>query len=596
MTVTCRVYFNTGFNAVNIPDSPTLLNQMSYVDVAALDLNQERILPSVRIRTAWNTIKNGDYCKLNDFFYFIDNIYMIAGDVAELTLVPDFVTSAGGPAALNILDGITNRVHVSDDTFGLYGENDPYMSPAYDMDVAVDETSGDFSSSGNYVFVETTLDLFKLGQYSNDDASFYQPAITAYDDSDDTKYVVYPTVPYRPSGGETQYAAVLGGSTSYTLQSTQGMSLYDITDTSSTPYSIVAEGIARARALGIEQAISGQFAVPSAFVTKTMLNAGVVGELSGKGGTRATSGVDFIYGIANNNRVFYGSQSPYTLIAASGSSVSAEAQEIYQAGYAGPRIRYAVDPRRDGKPYYRFEVMHGNSASSNKLEIFRNGIAGNPWRNVPMVFTEKSGGLLDRVSYNASRAMSELDRQQTRENYEVAQATNKIGFAANAGGAILSGNIGGAVSAAVNAGIADYTNQVSYNQYNQKFRAQKAIEEQQFAISQNVNVPTIMFPASSDLFNDVTNNGYIVTRAIYKQEDISRIDKILTAYGYKHTKRLESSDFTNRTYFNYVQANVSVGDLPKWFADGVGAQLSNGVRVWHVKPSGTYYSNNPIAS
>ena len=75
-----------------------------------------------------------------------------------------------------------------------------------------------------------------------------------------------------------------------------------------------------------------------------------------------------------------------------------------------------------------------------------------------------------------------------------------------------------------------------------------------------------------------------------------RIDKLLTMYGYKKTKALEATDFSNRQYFNYVEAAVSVGNLPRWWADGISAQLANGVRIWHVKPNSSYYANNPVAS
>ena len=34
----CRLYKNSGFNAVNIPDSPALLEELNYVDVQPLDI------------------------------------------------------------------------------------------------------------------------------------------------------------------------------------------------------------------------------------------------------------------------------------------------------------------------------------------------------------------------------------------------------------------------------------------------------------------------------------------------------------------------------------------------------------------------------
>ena len=82
---TCRVYKNTGFNSVNIPDSPALLDSFAidgitpnfqYQDLPVLDLNQERFLPYVKVRCSWSDIKDADFCRIGDFFYAIDGMFM----------------------------------------------------------------------------------------------------------------------------------------------------------------------------------------------------------------------------------------------------------------------------------------------------------------------------------------------------------------------------------------------------------------------------------------------------------------------------------------------------------------------------------------
>lgn len=575
---TCRVYFNTGFNAVNIPDSPALLNLMSFADAAVLDLNQERFLPMVRIRSDWNTVKNGDYCKVGDFFYFIDNIYMSSGDVAELTLTPDFVTSAGGPASLEIIDGVTNRVHVTDDSYGIYTEEDPYMQPAYDMDIAVDVTTGDFSGS-SYTFVETTLDLITLGHYLDSGAT--PPAVTAV--SDTQAEVTYPVAAYIPGDIKTDYVANIGG-TAYSLPDTNGQVLYWRGDTESPALS---KGINVARSLGIEQSISAQFNIPAGFIAAPSLSTPIIGTLTGVYRVNVTSGVPFVYGTANNNRVFYGSQSKYTLVSCAGSSMSANAEEIYD-GSANPSVLSFADPRREGKPYFRFNPLNGVSAltGGKHKDAFRNCVAGIPWRSVPMVFTDKSGGMLDQIRFNSSQQMSDLAFQQAGVNRQLSNAMT---------GALVTANLAeGKMSGAVSATMAGAQTELNYQQYKDRMLLQKAQETQQFQISQNVNVPDIHFAIDPQLCADVMGNGFFVARAIYKAEDIARIDKILTAYGYKFTKQLTAGDFSSRTYFNYVEASITVGNLPKWWADGVAAQISNGVRVWHVKPNHSYYANNPV--
>ena len=587
---TCRIYRNSGFNAVNIPDSPALLDTIgNYVDCYALDLNQERFLPIVKIRGDWASVKDTDYCKVGDFFYFVDDVQMLAGDVAQLTLTPDFITSAGGPAALDILDGVTDRVHVTDDTFGLYGADDPYMAPALDMDVRSYTKS--FLSNGSYTFVETTLDLSTMSTYGTGSVEY--PAISAVDpdhtDADGNHpYVVVPNVKYTEFS--TSYYCGVGG-VSVPLTHAMGQVVYELDDTSSSePYK---KAIAYARALGIDEAISGMYDIPQDLVT-----GGNVGSPGRKSSMRGVStyyacDIPFVYGTANNKRMFYGRYSPYTLSAASGSSITVNAEEIYSSGLTYPQICVAVDPRRTGKPYYRFRYMNGVDGDSN-MDFFRGCVSGKEWLNHPFVLKNKSGGILDILNYNNSRYMADMDARHTARNFKDASLESGIALLANAGGDLLNGQPGSAISTAVNAGIGQYERNVSIQQYSEKYAAQKAMDMQQLQISQNVNVPDVKFPVSPDLFAEATGNGFQVHRVVYKQADITRIDKILTAYGYKYAKVLEATDFSNRTYFNYVSGSITVGSLPRWWADGISAQIGTGVRVWHVKPNHTYYSSNPV--
>lgn len=589
MSYTCRIYTNTGFNTINIPDSPALLNSMSYTDLPALDINQERFLPSVRVRATWAQVKDADYCKVGDFFYTISDIQMASQDVAELHLVPDFITSAGGPGSLEILDGITDRVHVSDDTYGLYGSDDPYMAPAYDMDVMSDTSSGNFYDNGNgYTFCETTLDLARMGDKANSNAV---EALTALDPNGDA--VTFPLVDYIPSASDTNYNASVGG-TSFPLQTVRGRKLIYM-DPSAANFADIQAGITLARSLGIEEAISGYYQIPTDMIGAPVTSAGTyVTSLTGIGGYKAST-IPFVYGSAvQNARVYYGNYTPYTLISSSGSSMQANAEEIY-GGTAYPQVLYTCDPRREGKPYFRFKNLQGVDLSSNPRDLFRGCVSGLPWRSVPMVFTDKSGGLLDRVEYSASLAKRDLAENQHAMEYVVAQTQAGIsGVASAVGGIVDPMHAGQAIAGVANSAAAMAQNAMSNEMYKRTQKLDRAIEAQQFGISQAVQVPTIKFPNEPALMQEIMGNGYCVYRTVYKSADIARIDKILTAFGYKHTKVLEATDFTNRTYFNYVSGSISVGNLPRWWANGIAAQIGSGVRVWHVKPNHSYYSGNPI--
>jgi len=561
---------------------------MSFIDLPVLDLNQNRFLSSVRVRTTWEAIKDCDYCKVGDWFYSVKNVFMSSGDVAELSLIPDFITSAGGPIALEILDGVTNRVHVSDDSYGLYTENDPYMQPAAAMRVLVDSVTGDFSGYESETFLESTIDLMKVGEYGDSE----QPGISAYDA--DGNFVTYPTVDYIPGNYKTLYSSRFGG-TSKILPTTTGQVLYHLI-TNTSQYQTVAQGIANVRSLGIEQCLSGQFQIPENFIDPASSTAAslIQQTLIGKGGTYTCSGVPFVYSAPKNTRVMYGSQTPYTLLSAAGESIQCNAEEIY-GGSSNPQVISVADPRREGKPYFRFNPLNGSDAfaSGKSMDFFRGAVGGRQWRSVPMVFTDRSGGLLERAKFNNSR---NIDLMAAQANYDLSekQAGEQYGLAKV--GTVNNFLRGDALGFGMQNAAADYAYENSMQglqNYANEFNARRSEEARQFDIQQSVNVPDVNFPLTPDLAVDMSNNGFLVTRVVYREQDVARIDKILTAYGYKHTKLIDTQDFVNRRYFNYVDAQISVGLLPSWWADGIAAQFK-GVRIWHVKPSNIYYVNNPI--
>ena len=129
----CRLYFNTGFNSNNIPDSPALLDRCNYKDVPSLDIMQDRFLSEIRVKARWNEVKDCDYCVLytdsSKWAYSVDTISMVATDVAVLSVTQDFINSVGGVANLKILDGITDRVHVTSDDYGEYTAEDELLTP-----------------------------------------------------------------------------------------------------------------------------------------------------------------------------------------------------------------------------------------------------------------------------------------------------------------------------------------------------------------------------------------------------------------------------------------------------------------------------------
>ena len=111
---------------------------------------------------------------IGDFYYILNGIEMVAFNVAELSLVPDFITSNGGISNIVILDGVTVRVHTGTDGFGEYTEDDDYMNPAEALQI---ESGGmlmsdyDTGEDGTTV-VQSTLDLDQQSTTTLEAASY----------------------------------------------------------------------------------------------------------------------------------------------------------------------------------------------------------------------------------------------------------------------------------------------------------------------------------------------------------------------------------------------------------------------------------------
>ena len=167
-------YSNTGFNAVNIPSSPSVLKSLTSKTFPAIQVLQNLDLSTIRIKATWGQAKNLDYIELltsdTEFevgtYYIVTNVSMQATDVAELSVVCDYWNTAGGAPVLTPLDGITNRVHVSNDQAGInwlpsndkgiYVNEDPLMTPSDNL--YLETIWVRFGDNSYDTYIETTVD------------------------------------------------------------------------------------------------------------------------------------------------------------------------------------------------------------------------------------------------------------------------------------------------------------------------------------------------------------------------------------------------------------------------------------------------------
>lgn len=590
------LFLNSGFNAVNIPDSVATLNaSAAHVEVDPVEILQNRFLSKVRINADWSIVKDCDYCKIGNFYYSVSSVNMLSESTAELSLNPDFILSAGGTkegnATFQILDGVTERQTVSEDNFGEYTDDDPLTTPQRPLRLFTAWLT-DTSRPGSYTYISTTLDLRKQGQNKEG---------VTYTDQETGKSATVPKT-YQIDNSQVTKIEFAGG-----LQGdiTDGTKYYIRDDGSNPKDEAIESGIAQARVLGIENSIIDQWSVPKIYVD----NAHTGDPFAPTSVIGAAGSLDVPFPFewnetVKNKRLEYGEYCKYGIITTSGNSMEA-APEVLKAGNdTAPKIDWRSDPRPEGKPYFRFHSMNGDT------EFWRNCIAGSKWQKVPLVYQGQSGTALTRLNFDNDRAMKKQLKSQFMNDNEIDRFQNTInaipnaisgisnGMASGAAGGPAGIAIGGALGLASGISNNIFTNARLENDrdyYKANYALEKRNELSQLYQNTTVYTPTVNFPYESDIIRDVKGNGVLVYRYEYDPYDADRIDKLLTMYGYKETESLTMGNFNRRQKFDYVQcSSVTVTGLPRWWNDGIGDQLRNGIRIWHIKPDPSAYENNPV--
>lgn len=633
-----RIYKSTGFNAVNPPDRPALLEQCTHEDFPAVDILTNVEIPYIRIRATKSQLDGADYCAvytsgLSDaWFYSIPpagiNPYSV--DVWEVSLVPDYVLTAGGIVSVwgHILDGIIERSHVSDDTYGKWTAEDELLQNSQPL---ILETKLLQFSQSTLDVVESSIDL---GATRNVLSGEYY---IADNDGED----VGVTVPVALTNLITT-SYHLDGKTAVNQRTT----VAPLQDRGN-----VREGIERARALGIENAVIATASIPSDLVSGTTVTENVTqsgddvdNTISGSGrtiknaklaandaggvpqsaGWQIYSDLTGVFTLKNtqftyiysqtmkNTRVLYGGLNRVGILTTAGNRLEARPEETTGGGRQELHIRSVGDPHLSGRPYHRFEYMNGNASTTG---FWQNAVTGLPWKSIPLVYTEKKGNALDRINFENSREITDLQYGLSKAGQYDFLASSELGIFArmltgNApqnGGptageslAVVAGAIGGLTSGGVpGAGVVSgaYGEGVGYARARETYETTKRQEMQQFAISQVVRSPEINFAYDGEAFRDFYGETVIAYRYRPTDADLVRMDKILTMYGYKTCIPASEASVTNRVYFNYIKGNVTVGGdgMSRRIADGISAQISGGMRFWHVLPSNQYYAENPIA-
>lgn len=570
-------YYKTGFDGINIPGSIQLLEQMEKKTFPAINVLQDRALTSVTIRANTEQTENIDYVKIGSAYYFAVP-HQSSPDVCVLSLDLDGLLTMGGAENVEILDGYTERHHVASDEFGVYREPDPMLSPNRPLEIV---SAGILEPSGtgnDKTIVQSTCNLY--AQANQKDGVVY----TGADEGGQTISVAVPKVAGLKTIAHpnfTSCSVAIPGINGTKTSELPGTQLYDGKNDT------ITKGINSVRGLGQESCILNQYIIPDGYSLGDPDNTGTYDGIAGKKGELAT-GLPYVYAAVKNQRLLYGENNDYVIISpASGNSATFSPEDIYHAGDTAPTVAWFADPRPDGKPHYRFKYYRGTDAS-----FLENCITGLTWQNAPLVYTDKSGNILDTFRFNTDQDYTKRRSEATVGKTQRNLLSRGVQLGKDLVAGVLDRDLGRAVSGLKTAMDVSGDTATQY----QGYERDSVSKISEYGFEQTVIAPEIHFPRSESI-RDFVGNGVMVYRLRYHQVDLTRLDKILTMYGYRTTDVLEKSFFTNRQYFNFVQcSSVSLGgDFPMYIRERAAQQLTGGVRVWHVKPNASYYtSGNPV--
>lgn len=598
-----RLFYNTGLNTMNIVDKPSRLSGANYIDVPALDILQGEGLSSVSVKATRAQVKNVDYMRLTDtesgdiFYYEVKSFMGTSVDVQSLSIVLDALMTlsqrTNGIENIKFLDGITERHHVAkaDDSYGAYTEEDPLIVPSKELGYAEASVFND-PTGEQALIVESLVDLDKAG--TNTDAVVYTDPVSGEG----------VPVPAALECVDTPTSVFPSWNAPYTT--TAGSAYFDRSEAK------CQKGLDRVRELGLDTGtILSSFKIPAYMVNilKTSPNSKIT-HITGQQGHNDLTGLPFEYANVRNKRLLYGSTSAYVIFStASGQSMSFKPEDLYKAGATSPTIYCDVDARAKGHPIFRFRYYKGIDVIQKNF--FQNAVYGMEWAEAPLVYTGQSGSALTELRYNTSREMAQQFYENNRKAISAEQVLDHAQVWGDMIGDMLGKGLGNgavafpglAIANAAQTGLQHLGDAIALtgrdtmrdlqkarlaDEYN--LNAQK--EFQELKIATTIQAPDIHFPRSETM-RDFMGNGVYVIQYRIQASDLKKLDKILDMYGYKDTKPIEASDFTNRSKFNFVKANnITIGgNHPKWLREAAAAQLGAGVRVWHQLPDVTAYTD-----
>lgn len=595
-TVVC--YKETGFSRGNIPSTPAVLENAAKITLQANQIwkLQDRFLSQVKLSMSWDDAQDVDYMKVGDNYYTVENIQMSNGNVAIFTIALDPITSVGGVSGFTLIDGWAIRCHESSD--GLFSNTLPEPWGPSEVLLANRYTMTS-QGSQNIQLVASTIDLSFPRDVGTAVSALYATTFT------DENTGLSVTVPKMPNVAASSLATTLEFVVTDPLPWTKfgerfvlpGVVLFDATKDN------VKENIEIAIGVSALEGISAYYLVPNNYIDPEWGGNDSSVVENTRSGVTQIDGPAYKYGTytPKNNKV-YALYNTYTIVSVgSGNRASFPASELYYNDDA-PRFAIFANVAPGGCPYLQ-PVFYGRRLTNP----FENAVQGAIWINNTSLLGISEGFKNDLLMYD----LTDQGRIWQEGAAEYHQTTGIVNSLVGTGAAMVG---------ATNVGLMPGSNWIYQSDPNYSQMANAglmglegvlgAIEgrvttERNIAISrltQQYNLATKFQNGSFNLFfpQDVnqsmfTGNNFMILQETLTDNDMEKLDNFLTMYGYSVSRRLEQTDFTSRTHFNFVQAdNVAVEGPSMFMCNLISDYFAGGVRLWHELPNRAAMSDNPI--
>lgn len=568
MAYSVTLYYNTGFDNQNIPYSSAVLANAETAEFEEIPLMQNMDIMSIRITSGWEQVKNADYCKIGDCFYFVTNVTMTAENVAQLYLQMDYVTSIGIPN-MTFIDGWVKRriVTNSEQSLDRYSDNvipEPWI-PSKNLEL--DEQPALFPKNAladsTYNFILSRVDLLSTDKladyYGNTDGGVYVPKTINIHQEESTVFEL------QLESDNPQFRFPQG-------------KVYNADDTD------VIEGYNGVNSLGINENIVSSYTVPKIWVDETRLFS-IDGDksylfLSGKK-LDVQSILNYEYYSNIENKKVFALYNDYILFClANGSNCNYNFGDLYVDGETSPTFVGFADLLPNGGVYCKPKVYKDGTSD------FAGAIKSSCWLSHQLVMVTTTGQSVAQANYN-------YEIQRINNQNETANAVNETNrvlsygqqinnFAANA----IGGNAAGVYKSFVDAPYIDASFDTQYY-LNQRSREQATLDANR-QLMQNLTqfASPIIFPYTANIAS-YTNNNFGVLRYKLSYSDANRLDSFLHRYGEAVDEPFNVSYLRNKQSYNYIQTERIQIKSNAGLRYNVSAEnvFNAGVRIWHVLPN-----------